>query len=327
MRLDDADWPLFGWISDVRPALQNARSADRAVVLATLVDVVGSCPRPLGAQMLFDGSRATGYFSGGCVEADIANHAAEVFKSGQARRLVYGDGSPWLDIRLLCGGRIEILLERVEPGDPAVDDLLRLQVRRRQAKWQSDGRRHLVDEALHDGPAFEANGHRYVRNYDPDWRLVVVGGDPVALAIAQLGALSGFTTILARPDHPHGDVPLDGVRYIRGNGSRIVADLKPDRWTAVVSAMHDDEADDGVVIAALSGDAGYVGVLGALKRIPARRERLTSIGMRPEKVNALHAPIGAIRCGKAPWEVAVSTLAEIMQVRAEQQNAAEELRA
>ena len=76
-----ADWPTFGWSDDVRPALAVAMAAGRPAVLATLFKVEGSAPRGPGAQMLFtggaDGIAASGYFSGDCIEGDVASHAAE----------------------------------------------------------------------------------------------------------------------------------------------------------------------------------------------------------------------------------------------------------
>lgn len=104
------DWPTFGWVDDVRPALATARGEGRAIVLGTLISVSGPAPRPVGTQFVFEGDRAVGDFSGGRLEAEVANHAAEVASGSQGRGPVYGAGSPWIDIRLFCGGSIEILL-------------------------------------------------------------------------------------------------------------------------------------------------------------------------------------------------------------------------
>src|ERR1700753_2709996 len=125
---------------DVRPALKAAREADGALVLATLVSVDGGGPRPEGTQMVFSSAVVAGYFSGGCVESDVADHAFACLADGEPRTLVYGEGSPWPDIRLLCGARIEIFLERVAADDPALDDLLAAQAERRPVVWVSDGR-------------------------------------------------------------------------------------------------------------------------------------------------------------------------------------------
>jgi len=104
------EWPLFGMAEDVRPVLAAARDAGRPLALATLTAVGGGGPRPAGTQMVFAEGLAAGYFSGGCVEADVADHAFACLADGAPRSLVYGEGSPWPDIRLLCGARIEILL-------------------------------------------------------------------------------------------------------------------------------------------------------------------------------------------------------------------------
>ena len=114
------DWPLFGVADDVRPALAQARARRLPVALATLTTVEGGGPRAPGTQMAFAEGIVAGYFSGGCVEGDVAGHAEACLADGEARTLIYGEGSPWPDIRLLCGARIEIRLERVAPDDGAL---------------------------------------------------------------------------------------------------------------------------------------------------------------------------------------------------------------
>src|ERR1700749_1285798 len=109
---------------DVRPALRQARDAGSPCVLAPLPAVEGGGPRPEGTQMVFAEGVVAGYFSGGCVESDVADHAFACLEDGQPRSLVYGEGSPWPDIRLLCGARIEIFLERVAADDEALARLL-----------------------------------------------------------------------------------------------------------------------------------------------------------------------------------------------------------
>lgn len=312
MTIDDADWPLFGWSTDVRQALFQARTNNRTVILGTLTRVEGPAPRPVGTQMLFDATTATGYFSGGCLEADVANHAADALSDGDPRRLVYGRGSPWIDIRLLCGGSIEILLERIVPDDRAVASLWKWARERRPAWLASDGvARQAAASAIAHSTARE-----YVVRYDPDWRVIVVGGDPVALAITSLASAAGFLTTLIRPGGPDSQPPIAGIDYCRGGAGPTIEALTPDPWTAVISATHDDDVDDAAIIQALRSNAAYVGVLGSVRRIPHRRERLSAAGLSTARISALRAPIGAARCGKAPWEIAVSVMAEIMEIRA-----------
>lgn len=45
--------------------------------------------------------------------------------------------------------------------------------------------------------------------------------------------------------------------------------------------------------------------------------KLDDASLSPDQITTVHAPIGTRRCGKAPWEIAVSVIAEIMESRLE----------
>jgi xanthine dehydrogenase accessory factor len=304
------DWPLFGMTDDVRPALREARGKGLACALATLISVEGGGPRPVGTQMVFAPGIVAGYFSGGCVESDIADHAYACLADGEPRTLVYGEGSPWPDIRLLCGARIEIFVERVPADDRAVAELLSAEVDRRPVTYVSDGYARACAEDLEPWPEAAVE-----RRHDPAQRLVVVGGDPTALAIAQLGAQAGMETTLVRPKGPGAPPPIAGVGYRRDEPAQALAALDVDEWTAVAIATHDIDTDHAALQAALPSSAGYVGLLGARRRLAGRLAELRAEGMPEAHIARLRAPIGLDIGGKAPWEVAVSVIGEIMALR------------
>jgi xanthine dehydrogenase accessory factor len=305
------EWPLFGMADDVRPLLSQARSAGSPVVLATLIAVEGGGPRPVGTQMVFTENSAAGYFSGGCVEADVAGHAEFCLADGLPRRLVYGEGSPWPDIQLLCGARIEILLERIGPDDPALTYLLSATLARRPVVWITDGARRTCVAQSSAAPWPGAIS----RAYDPYPRLAVVGGNPVALALAMLGAQAGFETTLVRPKGPAEPPPIPHVAYSRDEPGRALTAIGLDPWTAVAVASHDLEVDQEALRAALPSQASYVGLLGGRARLKERQARLRAHGVSEAAIARLHAPIGLDIGGKAPWEVAVSVIAEIVRER------------
>lgn len=309
------EWPLFGMTDDARPALRQARDAGATAVLATLIEVEGGGPRPVGTQMVFapqapDGGIVAGYFSGGCVESDVADHAHACLEDSEPRTLVYGEGSPWPDIRLLCGARIEIFLERVGPDDAALAELLSAYAERRPVVWVSDGRARKCGPDISPWPEAQVVRHHY-----PTPRLIVVGGDPTALAIAQLGAQSEFETTLVRPKGPVDGPPIAGVAYSRAEPEAAFAAIGVDEWTAVAIATHDLETDRAALRAALPSPASYVGLLGARRRIPDRLMPLRMEGAPESLFARLRAPIGLDIGGKAPWEVAVSVIGEIMALR------------
>jgi xanthine dehydrogenase accessory factor len=308
------DWPLHGLFEDMRPALAAALAHGPAA-LATIISLGEGGPRPVGTQMVFGqtpsgrASRA-GFLSGGCIEADVEDHARACLADGQARRLVYGAGSPWPDIRLLCGARIEILVERIAIDDTAARDLLTQARTRTPATWISDGSRRLcaVDGVAPWPGAFS-------RHFDPAPRLVVFGGDPTALAVASLGAQSGFETTLVRPKGPLAPPPLAGVAYRRDSVATALEAIGLDPWTAVAICGHDIEIDHAALLAALPSPAPYVGLLGARRRLSERLDRLRAAGVDELDLAKLRAPIGLDLGGKAPFEVAVAVIGEIMATR------------
>lgn len=310
------DWPTYGLGDDQRPALRGLLEAGRPAALATITALDGGGPRPVGTQMVFGQDLVSGFLSGGCVEGDVAGHAAACLADGEPRRLVYGAGSPWPDIRLLCGARIEILVERISPGDPAAAELFRRMDAREPAAWISDGhRRGCGPVGLEPWPGAVAIRH------DPVWKLIVLGGDPAALAIAQLGAQVGLAVTLVRPRGPAIPPPLAHVAYRRDDPSDALAAVGLDAWSAVAVCGHDIELDHDALLAALPSPAPYVGLLGARRRIPERIERLKASGLTDRDLARLRAPIGLDLGGKSPWDVAVATIGEIIAVRASLQSA------
>ena len=332
MKLQDIDWPLFGLEDDVRPLLARLDETGAPAVLVTMFAADGGSPRGVGTQMLFGADAVTGYLSGGCVEADVALHAEAVLASGEPRRLIYGRGGP-ADVRLPCGGRIEALVERLPAADPAVRRLLELMQARTPALWLTDGERHACLGAGEDGtdlpPSLRAvlrlaeqggvcgalsEPFAVFRRFDPVGRLVVVGSDPPALAMAALGAQIGLQATLVRPKGPIAAPTLKDVRYLRSGPAEALAEVGLDPWTYIAVATHDLDIDEEAILGALGSEAGYVGVLGSKRRLGERLERLRARGLTDAELGRLHAPIGLALAGKSPWEIAVSVIGEIVQV-------------
>ena len=106
-------------MSDTAEILEQAarwREAGKGVALATVVNTWGSSPRPLGSKLAVDSDGAfVGSVSGGCVECAVVSEALETIRDGKPRLLDFGvtNEQAW-EVGLVCGGKIEIFVERVE---------------------------------------------------------------------------------------------------------------------------------------------------------------------------------------------------------------------
>lgn len=144
---------------------------------------------------------------------------------------------------------------------------------------------------------------------------MIAGSDPNALAIAALGTISGFQTVLVRPNGPDHRPPIANIQDDRSSADEAMNRVKPDLWTAVIVANHDDDSDDEILSAALHHDPAYLGVLRTKGRIAGRLNKVARTGFTSKKLQSIRSPIGLAGTGKAPWEIAVSAIAEIMQTR------------
>ena len=303
-----SEWYAAGLEDDMRPRMFAAADHGESFALITITAAEGGGPRGVGAQMVVTRDNMGGFLSGGCIEADVALHGREALASSMPRRIVYGRGSPYVDTRLPCGGRLDLLVEPVTPDDPAIAALRQAHDARRFVTLISDGQRRTVV----DGPADHPDR---LRDYAPVQRLVVIGSDAFALAMAAGGRAQGWQVSLVRPKGPDAPPPLD-IDYRRDDPATALSALGLDRWTAVAVATHDADLDHAALRTALGAETGYVGVLGARRRLPERLARLEADGVTARDLKRLHAPIGLKIAARTPHEVAASVIAEIIGARA-----------
>jgi xanthine/CO dehydrogenase XdhC/CoxF family maturation factor len=100
-------------MQEVLEAIERWKARGEQVALATVVKVIGSAPRDVGAKMVVSSSgEMAGSVSGGCVEGAVFEIAQEVLRTGRPRLVRFGisDEMAW-DVGLACGGTIEVFIE------------------------------------------------------------------------------------------------------------------------------------------------------------------------------------------------------------------------
>lgn len=289
--------------------------------LCTVLSTFGSSPREPGAMMVArSASDHVGSLSGGCVEEDFLERLGNGEFSAPLQLINYGGESAEHRVQLPCGGRLEVLVERIEP---TADTLAHLEVMHATLM----GRRSLVRRVRLDGRGkgylpVEAAGDAVTRDDEtifirigPALRLVIAGISAVAEPCAQFASTLGFEVIICEPrdEFRHGfhtpQVELQAVHpatFITSGGCHAA--------TAIVALTHDPRIDDLAMIEAVRTDAFYIGVMGSIGNSQKRAERLQrSGGLSDAQLQRITMPIGLALGSKTPAEIALAVMADIVR--------------
>lgn len=152
----------------------------------------------------------------------------------------------------------------------------------------------------------------YLEPVLPAPRLVLFGVSPVVRALGQLGRAMGYAVDIVDADAHAGELP-QANRVFTDLGDPALRATRGPAPLAVVATM--GECDEDAVAAALSLSPAYLGVVASRKRFATLRETLVGRGVTAAALDAIHSPAGLDLGGRTPEEVALSILAEIVQVR------------
>jgi xanthine dehydrogenase accessory factor len=180
------------------------------------------------------------------------------------------------------------------------------------AEGQSAVQRMLVADRSGILPGSE---DLFVRSYARAPRLIVVGAAHISQFLAPMATLAGFDVVVIDPRRAFAaEHRFEGVKLMNAWPDDALQELELDSTSAVVTLTHDPKLDDPALIAALQSPAFYVGALGSTRTHAKRVARLTEAGLG-DKIKRIHAPVGLNLGGRAPREIAVSILAQVIQVR------------
>lgn len=282
-------------------------------VFAIIIGIDGASYRPLGATMVFfaDGQQL-GSLSSGCIEADLANHAQTSLKDGKPLTVRYGLGSPFIDIKLPCGGGVEILL--VPRPDKKTLIMLNDSLNKRQLSSLcinvKTGKLHMAKNAKTQ----RVDDNFYIQ-FTPEIQFLIFGKGHEASTFAGLVSISNYPNILLSPD----DATLakaaatgSQTRHLTTSNSAKLPNVDP--WTAVVLFFHDHEWEIDIIGKALKTNAFYIGAQGSQTVRDKRHKQLARLGVSSTDLQRLKGPIGLIKSARDARTLAVSVLAEILEL-------------
>lgn len=299
-------------LADVKTWLQAGHGA----TLFTVVETWGSAPRPRGAMLaLRSDGLVSGSVSGGCIEDDLHAHVRSV--AGLPTLLSYGvTQDEAARFGLPCGGSLRLVQEPLQQADWIDEVLQRTATHQLVARVldMSTGKVQLHTATRDHSMAFD--GQTLTTLFGPRWRLLLIGAGQLSQAVARMAAALDFEILVCDPREEYASTLPAGVHRVDGMPDDAVRALQPDAHTAIVALTHDPKLDDMALMEALTSDAFYVGALGSQRNQTSRKQRLaTHFDLSVAQLERLHGPVGLRIGARTPAEIAVSILAEIIQVK------------
>lgn len=303
---------------DVIKASLSMMADEQRCALVFVTDILGGAVRAKGAVMAVceDGSHA-GYLSGGCIDEDVKLQAIEAIKSASFKKLTYGEGSPFYDLKLPCGGAIEVSicpnlsLDMLGTIVQKLDNRLPVSV-----QLSTLGEVLVSNDKIDTSPTATGwkNEYFYVQYY-PKLKLRIAGRGTDPIALAQIASSAGLPVSLWSPDE-------DTINALSNAELETCVHLKTptqlpenvdDNWTAFVLMFHDSQWEAELLKDALSGRAFYIGAVGSKRTHARRKTNLENLKVPRVDIDRIHAPIGLVPSLRDASMLAISSLAEIIE--------------
>ena len=307
--------PDFHHPADVIAFVKHKQDKNIPCALLVITDIEGGTLRARGSLMAICAhGEVAGYISNGCIDADIINHAQSALISNQSIHLHYGENSPFKDIQLACGGSLKIL---ILPAPNA--EIIKLANHALTARNDFD----LVFEKSGkltcpsaQTPQTSWEGEQFHVTYTPKLKLRIIGRGAHVKSLSLLGQQSGFEIVIQSPEENFKALADTNaaIKFEHLSTPDAEIALTDDPWTAVVFLFHDHAWESVLLKQALSGPAFYIGALGSKSTHKLRCETLEGMGATSYNIKKIHAPIGLIPAMRNAGLIAISTLAEILDV-------------
>lgn len=305
---------------EVLTAAAEWLDAGHGVYLVTVAHTWGSSPRPPGALLAVraDDARFVGSVSGGCVEDDLSARLAATGARLTLPRIESYGVTPEQNHRfgLPCGGRLDLVVEKLASAEPLRVMLRAMDQRRLTARRVCLATGEASLHAAERDAVFRFDGENLVKVFGPAWRLLLIGAGQLSRFVAQMAQALDYEVIVCDPREEYlAQWQVAGTTLDARSPDEAVRERVRDARSAVLALTHEPKLDDLALMEALGSPAFYVGALGSRANNARRRARLASLDLPPAAIARLHGPVGLPIGSRTPAEIAVAILAELTAVR------------
>lgn len=175
----------------------------------------------------------------------------------------------------------------------------------------------LVDPAAGDPGVCGGEVEVFVEPVQQLPTLLVIGGGHVGRAVVQLARWLDFRVALSddRPEFCHPEAVPGADAYLPLPARDLPGAFEFNSETYIVLATRGAPLDVEALPPLLAVPHAYLGVIGSRRRWATAAKRLADLGVPAEQLARVHAPMGLELNAETPQEIAVSILAEIIQLR------------
>jgi len=170
--------------------------------------------------------------------------------------------------------------------------------------------------------SFESNGQSMEILLEPiqtDPTLYIFGAGHISQAISPLGKMADFRVVVIddRPMFANSERFPEADQALVEPFEMVFEKLQINPQSYVVIVTRGHLYDGEVLEQAVQTDAGYIGMIGSKRKIAVLYKDLMEKGIKKELLDRVYAPVGLHIHSETPAEIAISIMAELIKVRAE----------
>ncbi|WP_071885774.1 XdhC family protein [Hymenobacter sedentarius] len=304
------------------------------VALLCVVSSAGSSPGRQGFKMSVTAAETAGSIGGGIMEHKFIELARQRLHTGDftpvLRPQIHRREAPADRSGMMCSGEQEVLLWPLAAADlsvvAAIEKAL-LGGTWGQLSLSIDSGLQLLAEAANGSAPHPVSAAFYEYQPGPGWRyreqlgfrdhVTIVGGGHVSLALSKALALLDFelTVLDDRTDLPTLAANESAHHRRVISYDNVAAEIPPGPHQYVVVMTVGYRTDALVLRQLLNLPYRYLGVMGSVAKVVELRRGLQEEGFSVEEIARLRGPIGVAINSQTPEEIAISIVAELIQVR------------
>jgi xanthine dehydrogenase accessory factor len=157
----------------------------------------------------------------------------------------------------------------------------------------------------------------FVEPISPQPTVYIFGAGHIGFAVSKIAKMTGFrvSVIDDRPAYACAARFPEADEFFVEDPADMVPRLNLNKVSYLVIACRGHLEDQRVLAQAVNTPAGYIGMLGSKKKTKTVFANLKAEGISPAALERIHSPIGMPISTETPEEIAISIMAEIIDIR------------